>query len=143
MASSIIQGVHGAWRDVRQTGWKHQTTLYQYVEQDNMLAFVFSCMCAAACISAGLARLNDPLRAKPVIIDTDLYADVDDVGALAIANILHICGLCDIRGIGMSTRSRYGALAVRSNLVSTCLVVLLERLHCTQAMDSELSVDIF
>jgi len=49
---------------------------------------------------------------RPVIIDTDLYSDVDDVGALAIANVLHNCGLCDLRGIAINTPSKYGALAV-------------------------------
>lgn len=52
---------------------------------------------------------------RPVIIDTDLYSDVDDVGALAIANVLHNCGLCDLRGIAINTPSKYGALAVSLN----------------------------
>jgi len=48
---------------------------------------------------------------QPVIIDTDLFSDVDDVGALAVANVLHNCGLADLRGVLINTHSRYGALA--------------------------------
>ncbi|EME39121.1 hypothetical protein DOTSEDRAFT_159290 [Dothistroma septosporum NZE10] len=36
--------------------------------------------------------------------------DVDDVGALAVANVLHNCGLCDLRGVMVNTPSKYGAL---------------------------------
>ncbi|KAL6874809.1 Inosine/uridine-preferring nucleoside hydrolase domain-containing protein [Trichoderma novae-zelandiae] len=50
-------------------------------------------------------------RRQPIIIDTDLFSDVDDVGALAIANVLHNCGLADLRGIVLSTPSHYGSLA--------------------------------
>ncbi|CZT18151.1 uncharacterized protein RCC_03991 [Ramularia collo-cygni] len=49
--------------------------------------------------------------AKPVIIDTDFFSDVDDVGALAIANVLHNCGLCDLQAVMINTPSKYGALA--------------------------------
>lgn len=48
---------------------------------------------------------------QPIIIDTDLFSDVDDVGALTIANVLHNCGLADLRGIVINTPSQYGALA--------------------------------
>src|SRR6266566_9113762 len=48
---------------------------------------------------------------KPIIIDTDLFSDVDDIGALAVANVLHNCGLADLRGVAINTNSRYGALA--------------------------------
>ncbi|OTB05605.1 hypothetical protein M426DRAFT_319596 [Hypoxylon sp. CI-4A] len=50
--------------------------------------------------------------AKPIIIDTDIFSDVDDVGSLAIANVLHNCGLADLRGVVVNTHSKYGALAV-------------------------------
>ena len=88
-----------------------------------MLVFVSYWLYTTVCISAALARSENPLTIKPVIIDTDLYADVDDVGALAIANILHNCGLCDLRGVAINTKSRYGALAVSSIPISWCLVV--------------------
>lgn len=48
---------------------------------------------------------------QPIIIDTDLFSDVDDVGALTIANVLHNCGLADLRGIVINTPSQYGPLA--------------------------------
>ncbi|KAJ9640555.1 hypothetical protein H2204_003183 [Knufia peltigerae] len=48
---------------------------------------------------------------QPIIIDTDLFGDVDDVGALTIANVLHNCGLADLRGIAINTPSQYGAPA--------------------------------
>ncbi|KAJ5973691.1 hypothetical protein N7481_010901 [Penicillium waksmanii] len=49
---------------------------------------------------------------QPIIIDTDIFGDVDDVGALYVANILHNCGLADLRGVAVNTNSQYGALAV-------------------------------
>jgi len=48
---------------------------------------------------------------QPIIIDTDLFGDVDDVGALTIANVLHNCGLADLRGVIINTPSKYGAPA--------------------------------
>nr|POE85592.1 hypothetical protein CFP56_43909 [Quercus suber] len=48
---------------------------------------------------------------RPIIIDTDIFSDVDDVGALAIANILHNRGLADLKGVIINTESQYGALA--------------------------------
>ena len=48
---------------------------------------------------------------QPIIIDTDLFSDCDDAGAIAIANVLHNCGLADLRGIAINTHSHYGALA--------------------------------
>lgn len=49
---------------------------------------------------------------QAIIIDTDIFGDVDDVGALYVANILHNCGLADLRGVAVNTNSQYGALAV-------------------------------
>ncbi|KAI0837552.1 nucleoside hydrolase [Hypoxylon sp. FL0890] len=50
-------------------------------------------------------------RRKPIIIDTDIFSDVDDVGSLAVANVLHSYGLADVRGVAINTHSKYGALA--------------------------------
>lgn len=60
----------------------------------------------------GLTEATKPLfhRGQPIIIDTDLFSDVDDVGALTIANVLHNCGLADLRGVVISSPSHYGAL---------------------------------
>lgn len=55
-------------------------------------------------------------KAKAVIIDTDFFSDVDDVGALAIANVLHNCGICDLQGVMINTPSKYGALAASVRL---------------------------
>ncbi|XXG94879.1 hypothetical protein Hte_001138 [Hypoxylon texense] len=52
------------------------------------------------------------IRRKPIIIDTDVFSDVDDVGSLAIANGLHNYGLADLRGVIVNTHSEYGALTV-------------------------------
>ncbi|EMC97468.1 hypothetical protein BAUCODRAFT_40059, partial [Baudoinia panamericana UAMH 10762] len=49
---------------------------------------------------------------QAIFVDTDILTDVDDVGALAIANVLHNCGLADLQGVAVNTHSRYGALAV-------------------------------
>ena len=54
---------------------------------------------------------NTKKSAQPIIIDTDLFGDVDDVGALTIANVLHNCGLADLKGIAINTPSKYGAPA--------------------------------
>ncbi len=50
-------------------------------------------------------------HAQAVLIDTDIMSDVDDVGAITVANVLHNCGLADLRGIAINTHSKYGALA--------------------------------
>ena len=57
------------------------------------------------------AAINTTSNGQPVMIDTDIFSDVDDVGALTIANILHNCGLADLRGIAINTHSSYGSLA--------------------------------
>ncbi|KEZ43687.1 hypothetical protein SAPIO_CDS4306 [Scedosporium apiospermum] len=48
---------------------------------------------------------------KKIIIDTDLFSDVDDVGSLAIANVLHNCHVAGLAGVIINTPSKYGALA--------------------------------
>lgn len=58
-------------------------------------------------------------KAQPIIIDTDIMSDVDDVGALTVANVLHNCGLADIRGIAINTHSKYGSLAANVHLKSS------------------------
>ena len=45
---------------------------------------------------------------QQIVIDTDLFGDVDDAGALTIANVLHNCGLADLKGIVLNTQSQYG-----------------------------------
>lgn len=60
-------------------------------------------------INLGLAATSS--NPRPVIIDTDIMSDVDDVGALAVANVLHNCGMADLKGIAINTHSKYGALA--------------------------------
>lgn len=60
----------------------------------------------------GLARATKVSTngGQPIILDTDLFSDVDDVGALTIANVFHNCGLADLRGIAINSPSHYGAL---------------------------------
>ena len=48
---------------------------------------------------------------QAIIIHTDIMSDVDDVGALALANVLSNCRLADLRGIAIKTNSMYSALA--------------------------------
>ncbi|KAI1106225.1 nucleoside hydrolase [Jackrogersella minutella] len=64
----------------------------------------------ASSVSAG-AGDGSCNRGKPIIIDTDIFSDVDDVGSLATANVLHNYGFVDLRGIAINTHSQYGALA--------------------------------
>lgn len=47
-----------------------------------------------------------------LIIDTDIFTDVDDVGALAVANALYDQGVVQLLGVMVDTRSRWGAGAV-------------------------------
>jgi hypothetical protein len=49
--------------------------------------------------------------AKTVILDTDIFSDVDDVGALTVANVFHNCGLAKLAGVMVNTQSKWGALA--------------------------------
>lgn len=68
-----------------------------------------------AILLSGISGLTEPTkppanRGQPIIIDTDLFSDVDDVGALTIANVLHNCGLADLRGVVINSPSHYGAL---------------------------------
>jgi hypothetical protein len=55
--------------------------------------------------------LSTRLDPKPIIIDTDIFSDVDDIGALAVANTLHNCGIVDLRAVIINTPSEYGSLA--------------------------------
>ncbi|KAF2725316.1 nucleoside hydrolase [Polychaeton citri CBS 116435] len=65
-------------------------------------------------LSLGYARacLNGSAStAKAILVDTDIFSDVDDVGALSVTNVLHNCGLVNLLGIAINTHSEYGALA--------------------------------
>jgi len=65
------------------------------------------------------ANLNDNTRftPKPVIIDTDIFSDVDDIGALAVANAFHNCGKADLQAVIINTPSKYGSLAASVRVV--------------------------
>lgn len=76
-----------------------------------MRLFEFLILTAESLVGVVEATGDSDDGRQPIIIDTDLFSDVDDVGALAIANVLHNCGLADLRGIVLNTPSRYGALA--------------------------------
>jgi len=51
---------------------------------------------------------------KHLIVETDVFSDVDDIGALAIAHALADEGRCEILAIGVNTPSIYGVPAVRA-----------------------------
>ncbi|PTB73660.1 nucleoside hydrolase [Trichoderma longibrachiatum ATCC 18648] len=76
-----------------------------------MRLFEFLILTAESLVGVVEATGDSDDGRQPIIIDTDLFSDVDDVGALAIANVLHNCGLADLRGIVLNTPSHYGALA--------------------------------
>ncbi len=61
---------------------------------------------------------NITKSSQPIIIDTDLFGDVDDIGALTIANVLHNCGLAELKGIAINTPSQYGAPAANVRVSS-------------------------
>ena len=73
-------------------------------------------------ISACLAHSASNILMQPqaVLIDTDIMSDVDDVGAIAVANVLHNCGIADLRGIAINTHSKYGALAANVRDLLSC-----------------------
>ena len=48
---------------------------------------------------------NTDLTPKPIIIDTGIFSDVDDIGAVAVANTLHSYGKEDLRAIVTNTPS--------------------------------------
>jgi len=60
---------------------------------------------------ASLAVLANAER-KKLIIDTDIFSAVDDVGALAIANVFHNARHAEIVGVAVNTPSKWGPLAV-------------------------------
>lgn len=62
-------------------------------------------------IALANATMGASVQPQPILIDTDIMSDVDDVGAIIIANVLHNCGLADLRGIAINTHSKYGSLA--------------------------------
>ena len=68
-----------------------------------------------------MASGNNTRSGQPIMIDTDIMSDVDDVGALTVANVLHNCGLADLRGIVINTHSEYGSLA--ANVTVSLLTV--------------------
>ena len=59
---------------------------------------------------------------KKLIIDTDIFSDVDDVGALAIANVFHNAGDAEIVGVMVNTPSKWGPLAVSVRSLSQILL---------------------
>ena len=69
-----------------------------------MRLFGYLILLSAGVLPGGLSRQN-------IIIDTDIFSDVDDIGALAVANVCHNLGLVDLKGVAINTRSKYGALA--------------------------------
>lgn len=68
-------------------------------------------------VLAVLAVLANAER-KKLIIDTDIFSAVDDVGALAIANIFHNAGDAEIVGVMVNTPSKWGPLAASVRCLS-------------------------
>src|SRR5262245_38440016 len=63
----------------------------------------FSLLTAAACLSGRPATAQAPVR---LVVDTDLAADVDDVGALAVLHALADRGEAEILAAMVSSRNR-------------------------------------
>lgn len=64
-------------------------------------------------IDIGVLKLNkNNLYLKQILIDTDLGGDCDDVGALALANIMHNQGLIDLKAITYTTSLEWGPLCI-------------------------------
>ena len=77
-----------------------------------MLSISFRRLALLVLLSATADCLSTGLSPKPIIIDTDIFSDVDDIGAIAVANTLHNCGIVDLQAVIINTPSEYGALAV-------------------------------
>lgn len=76
-----------------------------------MLSISFRRLAVLVLLSATADCLSEVLSPKPIIIDTDIFSDVDDIGAIAVANTLHNCGKLELRAVIINTPSEYGALA--------------------------------
>lgn len=76
----------------------------------------------AALLATALAALAN--ARKKLIIDTDIFSAVDDVGALAIANVFHNAGDAEIVGVMVNTPSKWGPLAVSVRPLSKHFPVL-------------------
>lgn len=94
--------------------WKMQPTITWLLFQTTALGVVIQAAYNSTAGNSGRA----------IIIDTDIFSDVDDVGSLAVANVLHNCGLADLRGVMINTHSRYGALA--ANVQSRTAILIMK-----------------
>ena len=69
--------------------------------------------CAAPTSMAPASSIA-PASAVPLIVDTDIFSDVDDVGALATAFALQLKGEANVIAIGVNTRTSRPAVATNS-----------------------------
>ncbi|KAF7196023.1 hypothetical protein HII31_02649 [Pseudocercospora fuligena] len=78
-----------------------------------MFSFVTTIFCLfISSLTATKATDNNTSHGgKAIIIDTDIMGDVDDIGALAVANVLYNCGMADLKAVMINTNSSYGSLA--------------------------------
>ena len=76
-----------------------------------MFPISFRRLAVLVLLSATANCLSKELSPKAIIIDTDIFSDVDDIGAIAVANTLHNCGMVDLQAVIINTPSQYGALA--------------------------------
>ena len=77
---------------------------------------------------------------KRLIIDTDIFSAVDDVGALTIANVFHNAGDVEILGVMVNTPSKWGPLAVSVRHLSKHFHIFEPKLSCrplTPIMETE------
>jgi hypothetical protein len=85
-----------------------------------MLSMPFRRLTLLVLLFVATSCLSTEHSPKPIIIDTDIFSDVDDIGAIAVANTLHNCSIVDLRAVIINTPSEYGALAASvSTLFST------------------------
>jgi len=75
--------------------------------------------CAAVLVLAAVTSTSPSLEAieegdgpRPILVDTDICAAVDDVAALAMANVMHSRGEARLLGVLVDTRGDAGAAAV-------------------------------
>ncbi len=67
----------------------------------------------SAAAAAPAAHAPEDQAPVHLIIDTDIFSDVDDTGALAIANAAQDGGKVDLLGVMVDTPSKWGAPASR------------------------------
>jgi len=75
-------------------------------------SFAAFLLAATASVNPSGGTRAETKEALPLLVDTDICADVDDIGALAMVNSMHSRGEARLLGVMVNTRGDAGAAAV-------------------------------